>query len=74
MNGVDQGIAFTDLYYGSYYPAVSLYMNASVRLNPGPFFKYPPNQKNCQNIVDYHSLNDIYDMHIQELLAPLSDI
>lgn len=49
-------------------------MNASVRLNPGPFFKYPPNQKNSPNIVDYHSLNDIYDMHIQELLAPLSDI
>jgi hypothetical protein len=30
-NGVSHGIAFTDIYKGVYYPAVSLYKNASVK-------------------------------------------
>ena len=31
-NGKNQGLAWTDLYEGTYYPAVSIYKNASVRL------------------------------------------
>eukprot|EP00742_Colponemidia_sp_Colp-10_P006111 GILJ01006539.1.p1 GENE.GILJ01006539.1~~GILJ01006539.1.p1 ORF type:complete len:414 (-),score=59.97 GILJ01006539.1:13-1209(-) len=41
-NGVDQGVAFTDIYEGLYFPAASLYMRACVTFNFGPVFKYPP--------------------------------
>jgi hypothetical protein len=30
------------MFAGTYYPAVSLYFGATVRLNPGPSFLYPP--------------------------------
>ncbi|KAI8607568.1 hypothetical protein BC830DRAFT_1175186 [Chytriomyces sp. MP71] len=39
-NGVDLGVAFTDLYQGKYYPAVSSYMSGTVTLNFGPTFKH----------------------------------
>ncbi|KAI3651975.1 hypothetical protein MP228_003278 [Amoeboaphelidium protococcarum] len=35
INGQDLGIAFKDLYYGKYYPAVSSYMGGTVRMNFG---------------------------------------
>lgn len=41
-NGIDQGVAFRNVYEGTYYPAVSLYMGANVTFNFGPKFKYPP--------------------------------
>lgn len=41
-NGFSQGVAFTDIYAGTYYPAASLYMGATVKFNFGPSFIYPP--------------------------------
>uniref|UniRef100_A0A915JYB9 SPRY domain-containing protein n=1 Tax=Romanomermis culicivorax TaxID=13658 RepID=A0A915JYB9_ROMCU len=41
-NGVNRGVAFNDLYRGTYYPAVSIYKNATVRVNFGPTFRFPP--------------------------------
>jgi hypothetical protein len=41
-NGQPQGPAFTNIYQGTYYPAASLYMGATVRFNFGPHFKHPP--------------------------------
>lgn len=41
-NGVSQGVMFEDIFEGTYYPAVSLYMGAKVRLNFGPNFAFPP--------------------------------
>lgn len=41
-NGKCCGVAFQDIYGGSYYPAVSLYRNITVSVNFGPDFKYPP--------------------------------
>lgn len=41
-NGINQGVSFSDLYAGIYYPSVSLYMGANVTANFGPDFKYPP--------------------------------
>ncbi|XP_033122323.1 set1/Ash2 histone methyltransferase complex subunit ASH2-like isoform X2 [Anneissia japonica] len=41
-NGVSQGIAWEDVYEGTYYPAISTYKNAVVVANFGPHFKYPP--------------------------------
>lgn len=41
-NGVLQGVAFSDIYGGVYYPTVSLHKNATVSLNFGPNFKFAP--------------------------------
>uniref|UniRef100_A0A915BW96 B30.2/SPRY domain-containing protein n=1 Tax=Parascaris univalens TaxID=6257 RepID=A0A915BW96_PARUN len=41
-NGMDCGDAFRDIYAGFYYPAVSLFQNATVRCNFGPRFRFPP--------------------------------
>lgn len=40
-NGVCQGVAFEDIYEGSYYPSVSLHKSVRVTMNFGPNFKYP---------------------------------
>ncbi|XP_014789671.1 set1/Ash2 histone methyltransferase complex subunit ASH2 isoform X2 [Octopus bimaculoides] len=44
-NGENQGVMFTDIFEGVYHPSVSLYKNATVSVNFGPNFKYPP--KDC---------------------------
>ncbi|CAB1104199.1 unnamed protein product [Ectocarpus sp. CCAP 1310/34] len=41
-NGRDQGVAYSAMKPGTYFPAVSLYMGGSVRVNFGPDFVYPP--------------------------------
>jgi len=41
-NGISQGTAFEDIYKGYYYPAVSLYFNATVTVGFGPDFLFPP--------------------------------
>ncbi|KAK5649847.1 hypothetical protein RI129_000876 [Pyrocoelia pectoralis] len=41
-NGEYQGTAFTDIYGGCYYPAVSIHKSATVSVNFGPNFKHLP--------------------------------
>ena len=41
-NGECLGVAFSDLNKGDYYPSVSSYRNAKVRMNFGPKFRCPP--------------------------------
>lgn len=41
-NGVCCGTAFTDIFAGRYYPAISLYKSATVSVNFGPKFDFPP--------------------------------
>ncbi len=41
-NGVSQGVAYTDLYEGTYLPGVSVFKNTCVTVNFGPNFKHPP--------------------------------
>lgn len=41
-NGECNGVAFKDIYQGSYYPILSLHKNITVSVNFGPNFKYPP--------------------------------
>jgi Set1/Ash2 histone methyltransferase complex subunit ASH2 len=31
-NGISHGVAYTDIYKGTYFPAISIYKNATVRL------------------------------------------
>lgn len=39
-NGESQGEAFVDINAGAYYPAISIFKNATVSVNFGPNFKY----------------------------------
>ncbi|XP_018494847.1 set1/Ash2 histone methyltransferase complex subunit ASH2 [Galendromus occidentalis] len=41
-NGKLEGVAFENLYEGTYYPAISLYKNATIKANFGPRFRFPP--------------------------------
>ncbi|XP_076251400.1 set1/Ash2 histone methyltransferase complex subunit ash2 [Rhynchophorus ferrugineus] len=41
-NGECQGVAFENIFQGSYYPTLSLHKNITVSVNFGPNFKYPP--------------------------------
>ncbi|CAH1246916.1 ASH2L [Branchiostoma lanceolatum] len=41
-NGESRGMAWEDIYSGTYYPAISLYKNVMVTVNFGPDFKFPP--------------------------------
>lgn len=47
-NGVCQGVAFSDIYGGSYYPALSLHKSATVSVNFGPNFKCRPTDLNVE--------------------------
>lgn len=40
-NGKSQGVAYENINGGAYYPAVSIFRNATVSVNFGPNFKYP---------------------------------
>lgn len=52
-NGESQGVAWENISDGSYYPAVSLYKNATVMLNFGPNFQFPPTGlSNCRPMSD----------------------
>ena len=48
-NGKCHGSAYTDINEGTYYPAISLYKNASVSVNFGPRFKYPIKNVDYEN-------------------------
>ncbi|XP_072051173.1 set1/Ash2 histone methyltransferase complex subunit ASH2-like [Amphiura filiformis] len=41
-NGVSQGVAFEDIFEGTYLPAISLFKGSTVTANFGPAFKHPP--------------------------------
>ncbi|RZC38181.1 set1/Ash2 histone methyltransferase complex subunit ASH2 [Asbolus verrucosus] len=41
-NGECQGVAFENIYQGSYFPTVSIHKSATVSVNFGPNFKHPP--------------------------------
>ncbi|KAF4082405.1 hypothetical protein AMELA_G00151170 [Ameiurus melas] len=65
-NGVNQGMAFENLFEGMYFPAISLYKNCQVSVNFGPHFKHPPKDVKFQPMSDMgwgavieHSLADI---------------
>ncbi|XP_046716924.1 set1/Ash2 histone methyltransferase complex subunit ASH2 isoform X2 [Silurus meridionalis] len=65
-NGMNQGVAFENLYEGMYFPAISLYKNCQISVNFGPHFRYPPKDVKFQPMSDMgwgavieHSLADI---------------
>lgn len=58
-NGVCQGEAFTDVYGGSYYPAISLYKNAVIQIFFGPHFAYSPSSAGYK---DYRGVSLFYSI------------
>ena len=66
-NGVCEGVAFTNIYCGSYYPAISLYKNTTVSVNFGPEFKHPPSN------IDYSPVSQrAHDAIYERILSDLS--
>ncbi|KAL0965262.1 hypothetical protein UPYG_G00278980 [Umbra pygmaea] len=51
-NGVNQGLAYENLYEGLYFPAISLYRGCTVSVNFGPHFKHPPKDIKFQPMSD----------------------
>ncbi|XP_013883580.1 set1/Ash2 histone methyltransferase complex subunit ASH2 [Austrofundulus limnaeus] len=51
-NGVNQGVAFENLFEGIYFPAISLYKSCTVSVNFGPHFKFPPKDIKYQPMSD----------------------
>ncbi|XP_046859860.1 set1/Ash2 histone methyltransferase complex subunit ASH2-like [Xenia sp. Carnegie-2017] len=66
QNGESKGVAFENVYTGTYYPAVSLYKNATVSVNFGPHFKFPPKD------VEFRSLSEKpEDLFMEQSLSDL---
>ena len=68
-NGACQGVAFENIPYGSYYPALSVYKTSSVTANFGPSFKYPPSDS-----VSYRPFVDRYfEASVESTVSDLVD-
>merc|ERR1712002_1151726 len=65
-NGVCEGVAWTDIFGGMYFPAVSIFKNATVQVNYGPNFTHPPkdytfkpmSERTTESYVEY-TLQDV---------------
>jgi len=67
-NGLDQGIAYENIFGGTYCPAASLYKNVNITFNFGPEFKYPPpTELNCKSMY-----KRIAEMAVEQSLADLT--
>ena len=65
-NGICQGVAFENIFKGTYFPAASLYKNATVTFNFGPKLKYPPQD------IEYKTLYErVGEMEVEQSLADL---
>lgn len=65
-NGKCVGVAFSDVWEGTYYPAASLYKASVVSANFGPKFKYPPKG------LDYKPMSDAAELaHSEFALADI---
>uniref|UniRef100_A0A8C5K9Z9 Set1/Ash2 histone methyltransferase complex subunit ASH2 pseudogene n=1 Tax=Jaculus jaculus TaxID=51337 RepID=A0A8C5K9Z9_JACJA len=61
-NGVNQGMAYKDIFEGVYFPAISLYKSYRVSINFGPCFKYPPKD------LTYHPMSDMVEHTLADVL------
>ena len=68
-NGKSQGRAWENqIYSGEYYPCVSMYKSASVSVNFGPKFKYPPKFNQPYKAVHCRAYDDIVESCVADLL------
>ncbi|XP_014237244.1 set1/Ash2 histone methyltransferase complex subunit ASH2 isoform X1 [Trichogramma pretiosum] len=66
-NGVSQGEAFVDINIGSYYPSISVYKSATVSVNFGPNFKFPPKDIPFKGVHE-KAVENIAEQTISDLL------
>ncbi|XP_072165071.1 set1/Ash2 histone methyltransferase complex subunit ASH2-like [Diadema setosum] len=66
-NGENKGVAFENLYEGTYHPAISLYKQCSASINFGPDFKFPP-----KGISDFRPISDL--AYLSAVEQTISDI
>jgi len=72
-NGVNQGVAFTNVYEGNYYAAISLYYGATVSANFGPTFIHPPTDSPVKWKPLTESIPETYCTHaLNDLLFHIS--
>lgn len=83
-NGECQGEAFIDIHHGAYYPAISIYKNATVSINFGPNFKYPEVEEEykCKGVLQLFqifslikfraSINIIFFLHLSNRCTTVS--
>ena len=75
-NGEETGTMFIDVNAGIYYPAASLYKNATVTFNFGPNFRYPPNNTkptaSSALITSFKAVQELADE--SSILQTVSDI
>eukprot|EP00794_Sanderia_malayensis_P016819 gene16818-18515_t len=65
-NGKSQGVAFEEVFQGSYYPAASIYKNTTVTFNFGPDFQFPPEK------VEYKPMSErVFELEVEQTLADL---
>eukprot|EP00158_Paraphelidium_tribonemae_P008662 Partr_v1_DN28644_c1_g1_i5_m50432 putative ash2 (absent, small, or homeotic)-like (Drosophila) len=59
VNGKDQDVAFSDIFYGKYHPAVSSYMGGTVTVNFGETpFKFPPISSSTGGPYNYRPMSE----------------
>lgn len=71
-NGQSQGVAFEDIYAGSYFPAISIHKSATVSVNFGPVFKYPAvvNDRNAKGVSNTKTKAIILPLNSTLFLCP----
>lgn len=67
-NGHCLGPAFKNIYSGSYYPAISIYRSATVSVNFGPCFKYPPNDIKDWEPMSARIVSAVVEQTVADLL------
>ncbi|XP_068702334.1 set1/Ash2 histone methyltransferase complex subunit ASH2-like isoform X1 [Montipora foliosa] len=67
-NGICQGVAWQDIYEGTYYPAVSLFKNATVTLNLGPDFQFPPTDEEDFQPMSFKAIEFAVEQSLSDLL------
>jgi Set1/Ash2 histone methyltransferase complex subunit ASH2 len=67
-NGTEIGVAFSDIYAGTYFPCASLYKGITVSFNFGPDFKHPPSPNqpasSCPDLKGYKGVNETADEYV----------
>ncbi|KAK2568275.1 Set1/Ash2 histone methyltransferase complex subunit ASH2 [Acropora cervicornis] len=67
VDKAEKGVAWQDIYEGTYYPAVSLYKNATITLNFGPDFQFPPTDEDFQP-MSYKAVEFAVEQSLSDLL------
>eukprot|EP00607_Mallomonas_marina_P010688 CAMPEP_0182421978 /NCGR_PEP_ID=MMETSP1167-20130531/7571_1 /TAXON_ID=2988 /ORGANISM="Mallomonas Sp, Strain CCMP3275" /LENGTH=150 /DNA_ID=CAMNT_0024599659 /DNA_START=711 /DNA_END=1160 /DNA_ORIENTATION=- len=75
-NGVDQGIAYSgeELPEGIYYPAISLYGQAAVRVNFGPSFLLKYDLPGCIAVSELHPMSSVHRKVHDDLISTIQSI